>query len=58
MSIESEMEMEEQDLCDQLNDGAISTSEYNRQMNNLHREYRSMAEESAQEAYDDEMRRW
>jgi hypothetical protein len=58
MSIDSQMEREEQDLCDRVNSGEISTTEYNQEMRDLQREYRGMAEEAAQDAYDNEMNNW
>lgn len=58
MSIDSQMEREEQDICDRHNNGEISLSEYNREMQSLQREYRAMAEEAAQDAYDNEMNNW
>jgi len=58
MSIESQMEREEEHLFEQLNEGDIDQAEFNKQMNEIQREYRAMAEESAQDAYDNEMRNW
>ena len=58
MSIESQMDREEEELERQLNDGEITNSEYTTAMNNLQREYREMARESAEQAYDQELERW
>jgi len=58
MSIESQMEREEQDICDRHNSGDISTIEFNNEMSELQREYRSMVEEAASQAYNNEMQRW
>ena len=58
MSFEDEMANEEQDLCDQLNRGKITDSEYSTQVNELYREYRSMRDEACQEAYDNELNNW
>jgi len=53
-----ELDIEEQRLCDRLNAGEITNSEFNREMNELRRWWRGMAEEAAQEAYDREMDNW
>lgn len=58
MSIQDEIQREEQDICDRYNNGEIDDREYNEEMNHLHRQYEYMAEEAAQGAYDDEMRNW
>ena len=58
MSIESQMEREEDILCEQLNRGEITQAEFNKEMREMRRDYRAMAEESAQNAYDEEMGRW
>ncbi len=58
MSIERQMEKEEQYLEDELESGSISLNEYNDAMRELERDYRGAAEESAQRAYDDELRNW
>ena len=52
------LEKQEQQLSDDLENGRISSAEYNREMQALHREYREMAREAAQESYDREMERW
>lgn len=54
----SQLDSEEQAIADAYNNGDISLAEYNEQMKELQREYRWMAEEAAQEAYDNEMGRW
>ena len=51
-------EREEDLLCEQVNDGTISQSEFNEAMRDLRRDHQSMAEEAAQRAYDDEMGNW
>ena len=56
--IERQMEREEDILCEQLNRGEITLEEFNNGMRDMQREYRAMAEEAAQQAYDDEMGRW
>lgn len=58
MSIESQMEREEEDLQDDLDSGRISVKEYNEAMRDLQRSYQAAAEESAQDAYDSELARW
>lgn len=58
MSIQDEMQREEQHICDQLNNGEIDDREYSEAMNHLQRQYEYMSEEAAQRAYDDEMRNW
>ena len=58
MSLERQMQREEEILEDQLNDGTITQKEFIEEMNNLQREYRETARESAQEAYDREMDNW
>ena len=58
MSIESQMAREEDILCEQLNRGEITQAEFNKEMREMRRDYRAMAEESAQKAYDEEMGRW
>lgn len=58
MSMYNKMEREEQDLCDQLNNGEISRSQFNNEMRELQREYRAMEEEACQEAYDKEAENW
>lgn len=54
----SQFEREEEYLEEQYNSGQITLREYNEQMRDLQREYRGMAEEAAQEAYDREMGNW
>jgi hypothetical protein len=49
---------QEDRLVKDLNEGRITPSEYDKQMRELLREYRHMAEDSAQDAYDREMGNW
>ena len=58
MSIESQMQREEDYLCQQYNSGQITQQEFNQQMRELQRDYRAAAQEAAQRAYDNEMERW
>ncbi len=52
------LEQEIETLNDNLNQGKISIKEYNKEVQDLERSYRFAAEESAQNAYDEEMERW
>lgn len=52
------LEREEKNIEDQYDNGEISAAEFHRKMNELRRDYCAAAEESAQEAYDDEISRW
>lgn len=54
----NEYDREEEHLAEQLNCGEISMEEYNKQMRELQRDYRAAAEDSAREAYDNEMGGW
>lgn len=56
--IDRQMEREEEDICERHSSGEIDLAQYNREMKELQRDYREMAENSAQEAYNDEMGRW
>lgn len=47
-----------EDLNEELNQGNISMKEYNKGVQELERSYRAEAEESAQDAYDEEMENW
>ena len=58
MSMYDEMEAAEQDICDSLNNGDIDTKQFNKEMRELQSDYRSMAEEASQDAYDNEMNNW
>jgi len=51
-------EREEQYLEDQLAAGEITLKEFNREMRELQRDFRAAAEESAEQAYRDELERW
>lgn len=51
-------EREERYLEEQYERGEISSQEFTRQMNDLWRDYRGAAQESAERAYDEEMNRW
>ena len=58
MSYKDEFEIEEDDICNRFNSGEITLSEYNKEISKLQRDYRDAAEESAHNAYDDEMQNW
>jgi hypothetical protein len=58
MSTQSQFDREEEHLVEQVNSGLISQAEFRAQMRELQRDYRAMAEESAQDAYNREMERW
>ncbi len=47
-----------EDLNEELNQGNISLTEYNKGVQDLERSYRAEAEEAAQNAYDKEMESW
>jgi hypothetical protein len=51
-------EREETILQEQLDSGAISVQEYNREIRELQRDYHAAAQEAAQDAYDREYERW
>ena len=52
MSLESQLEREEQILEDELNSGAVDITEFNKQMKELQRDFRAIAQEEAQDAHD------
>ena len=54
----NQLDREEDALLDAYERGDIDRREYNESMRELQREYRWMAQEAAQEAYDREMERW
>ena len=58
MSAPRGIEREEEELERRYNDGEITIKEYNRELQELYRDYRAYAEEAAQDAYDAEMERW
>lgn len=58
MNIERQYEREERDIDERLNRGEISNDEYWKELRDLQRDYRSAAEEAAQDAYDLELSRW
>ena len=53
-----QFELEEQHLQEQYESGNLSLKEFNHEMLELQRDYQGVAEEAAQEAYDNEMQRW
>jgi predicted nucleic acid-binding Zn-ribbon protein len=50
-----QLEIEEETLDKQLDNGEITVQEYNRYMRELHESFQAYAEERAREAYDREM---
>ena len=58
MDPNDQYEREEEALCDAYNAGELTLAQYNEQVRELQREYRAMAREAADEAYDREMDRW
>ena len=58
MSIESQYEREERDIEERLARGEISIEDFNTELRELQRDYRAAAEESAYQAYQDELSRW
>ena len=58
MSIQRQLEREEELLNDALEVGEMTSKQHTRELNELYRDYRAAAEESAQEAYEDEMECW
>ncbi len=53
-----QLEREEEALEEAYNNGEITAKEYNKQMQELQRDYRAAAQEAAEEAYENEMGRW
>jgi len=58
MSIRRQLEREEELLNDALEAGEMTSKQHTRELNELYRNYKAAAEESAQEAYEDEMACW
>lgn len=52
------LEREERLLEQSLENGDITTAEYNQELRELHGMYRQHAHEAAQKAYDEELERW
>ena len=55
MSIDRQIEREEQDICDRYNSGEIDDKQFSQEMRELQAECRAMAEDAAQEAYENAM---
>ena len=51
-------EREEDRLCEAINSGEISRSDFDKEMRNLNDELRGAAEEAAEQAYNDAMGTW
>lgn len=58
MNAQRQLEREEKRICDDFNRGVISREQYNEEMRDLEREYRAMAQEAAQQAYERELDNW
>jgi len=58
MSIESQIEREEDEIYAALERGDISNKECNDQLRELQRDYAAAAQEAAEMAYEAEMDRW
>ena len=58
MSIETQMEREEDAIEEAVDCGDMTRAEANAALRDLHREARAYAQEAAQEAYDREYARW
>ena len=58
MNADKWLEKEEDALLRDLNNGNITREEYNAELNKLHREYRDMAREAAENAYERELENW
>lgn len=58
MSIQSQIEREENQLQRDYDAGLISREQLNKGMRELQREYRDAAHEAAQDAHDQELQRW
>lgn len=53
-----QLELEEQALEEAYNNGEMSLQEFNKEMNELQRDFRAAAHEAAQDAYGAELDRW
>ncbi len=58
VSVQSQFDREEDHLVELVNSGQISQEQFRKEMRELQRDYRAMAQEAAQDAYDREMDRW
>ena len=58
MAYETQLEREERYIEEAYEHGEITTKERDRELRELSIDFRSAAEEAAQEAYDREMERW
>jgi len=53
-----QLEREEDAIQQALENGELTSEEYNKEMSVLYREYCDAAEEAAQNAYSEELERW
>ena len=58
MSIQTQLEREQDILAGELENGYIDKDEYTQQMNELERDYRDAAHEAADQAREEELDRW
>lgn len=58
MSYQSQYDREEALLYEQYDRGELTSAELTRELNELQRDYRAMAQEAAYDAYEAEMDRW
>ena len=58
IEMNKQFEREEQQIEDDFNDGHMSQAQYNSDMRDMQQSYREEAQESAQDAYEEEMGRW
>ena len=58
MSVQTQLEREENNLEQMLANGEITKAEFNSELMELHRSYRGAAEEAALDAYEAEMANW
>lgn len=54
----TQIEMEEEALIEDYNNGYLTIDEYHRELHDLEADYRAAAEEAAQRAYDRELEGW
>ena len=58
MSIQSQFDREEQQIEDDLENGIITSIEYNKQLRDLRQGYRECMDEACDNAYDNERNNW
>ena len=58
MSMQDRLEKEVESIEQDAEDGEITQAQANKEIQELERDYRNATEESAQDAYDDELESW